>query len=98
MTVNKVKDHIVMLVYEDLGSDKPSFFPPDETDKCISRLSEWHLVYGWHAKTDVADKENQTIFPHNVGIARDLSLCIQCICMHNNKACFERIQAKDNSS
>lgn len=41
---------MVMLVYEDLGSDKPSFFLPDKTDKCISRFSEWQLILGWHAR------------------------------------------------
>lgn len=40
MIVNKVKDYIIMFVYEDFGLDKLLFFFFDEIDKCISRLSE----------------------------------------------------------
>lgn len=58
MIVNKVKDYIVMFVYEDFGLDKLLFFFFDEIDKCINRLSEWYLVYGWYVKIDVVDKEN----------------------------------------
>lgn len=47
-----------MFVYEDFGLDKLLFFFFDEIDKCISRLSEWYLVYGWYVKIYVVDKEN----------------------------------------
>lgn len=58
MIVKKVKDYIIMFVYEDFGLDKLLFFFFDEIDKCISRLSEWYLVYGWYVKIYVVDKEN----------------------------------------